>query len=224
MNFSVLTDPGKDLTLAFAGVIQSATLVSQLARMPKHNSKALHHSSFSLLRLNTDSTEEVFGSVDALSMGLICVDTLLGERPNGFTREVFQYALGMHQLSHKLQQNHQGQAVIEEGLNDLRGRYLKHYRNPDHDNELHEDIAALYARSISYMSPRIMVQGGRRRTLENPLTVNRVRTALFAGIRAAWLWHQLGGRRWQVIFQRGGYRRQSQRLLDERSSGSNLAG
>lgn len=199
------------MTLAFAGVFQSATLVCQLARLENYDSGALHQSSFSLLKMNSDSTEEIFGSVHGLRLGLDCVVRLFGGRPDASAREVFQYAVGMYQLSIRLRENQPGREVIGAGLDELRGRYLKHYRNLDYDNELQEEIASLYARSISYMSPRIMVQGSSR--LENPLTVNRVRTALFAGIRAAWLWHQLGGRRWQLFFQRKGYQRQARRLL-----------
>jgi high frequency lysogenization protein len=51
------------------------------------------------------------------------------------------------------------------------------------------------------MEPRIMVHGSQGK-LSNPLTVNKVRSALFAGIRAAFLWHQLGGRRWQLMLHR----------------------
>lgn len=214
----LLPAPHKDLTLAFAGVFQSATLVHQLARLENYDSAALHHASFSLLRINSDSTAEIFGSVHGVRLGLDCVARLFGGQPDSSMREVFQYAVGMYQLSLKLRQNHRGREMIEEGLNELRDRHLKHYRNLDHDNPLHEDIALLYARSISYMTPRIMVQGSRGR-LENPLTANRVRTALFAGIRAAWLWHQLGGRRWHLLFQRTGYQRQARRLLGQRRLG-----
>ncbi len=216
MNLPMLSGPGKDRTLAFAGVFQAALLVHQLARMENYDSGALHQSSFSLLRLDSDSAGEIFGSAHGLRLGLDCVARLFGGPPDSSAREVFQYAAAMHQLSVKLRDNRRGQAVIEEGVRELRARYLKHYRNPDHDKELHEDIAALYARSISYMAPRIVVHGSRGR-LENPLTIHRVRTALFTGIRAAWLWHQLGGRRWQLVFHRRGYQRQAQGLLRQQT-------
>jgi high frequency lysogenization protein len=38
--------------------------------------------------------------------------------------------------------------------------------------------------------------------LSNPLIAAKVRAALFAGIRSAFLWHQLGGSRWQLLFSR----------------------
>ena len=30
----------------------------------------------------------------------------------------------------------------------------------------------------------------------------RIRALFLAGVRAAFLWHQLGGRRWRLLFQR----------------------
>jgi high frequency lysogenization protein len=38
--------------------------------------------------------------------------------------------------------------------------------------------------------------------LGNPVVAAKVRAALFAGIRSAFLWHQLGGNRWQLLFSR----------------------
>ena len=38
--------------------------------------------------------------------------------------------------------------------------------------------------------------------LANPLVASRVRAALFAGIRSAFLWQQKGGRRWHLLIFR----------------------
>jgi len=209
---SVSSAPDKDLTLAFAGVFQAATLVHQLAATENHDSGALHHAGVSLLRLDAGSAEAVFGSIQALRLGLHCVSRLFSGHADASAREVFQYAAGMHQLSAKLRRDCSARAVVAEGLNELRERHLQHAGDFDHDDALHHAAAALYVRTISRMTPRIMVRGSQGR-LSDPLTVSRVRTALFAGIRAAWLWHQLGGRRWQVMVYRREYQRQAQRLL-----------
>jgi high frequency lysogenization protein len=64
-----------------------------------------------------------------------------------------------------------------------------------------EKLAELYTQTISTLTPRIMVNGEHGH-LENPVIAAKVRTALFAGIRSAFLWHQLGGNRWQLLFSR----------------------
>lgn len=212
--------PDNDRILALVGVFQASALVRQCARHENCEHRALHASSFSLLRLNADSTEEVFGSIRGLRLGLDCMVKLFGGSADSSAREIFQYAAGMYHISLKLRNHRALQTMIEHGFEELGERYLNNDPCRDngygydynHDQPLHADIAALYARSISTLTPRIMVHGARGK-LENPLTINRVRTALFSGIRAAWLWHQLGGRRWQVLFQRKHYQRQAQILL-----------
>jgi high frequency lysogenization protein len=45
---------------------------------------------------------------------------------------------------------------------------------------------------------------GEQQYLSNPDNVNRIRALLLAGIRAGVLWHQVGGRRWHILFNRKG--------------------
>jgi high frequency lysogenization protein len=62
-------------------------------------------------------------------------------------------------------------------------------------------IDGLYQETISHIKPRIMVQGEQVH-LANPDTTSRIRSLLFAGIRAAVLWRQRGGSRWKLLFGR----------------------
>ncbi len=206
--------PDKNLTIAFAGVLQSAMLVRQLARTAHYDSDALHQSTYSLLRLRAASAAEVFGSGRGVRMGLDGVLKFFGGggAAGAPAREVFHYALGLHHMSAKLRQNRASQKIIEDGLDALSARFIEHYLSQEHDRALQAELAALYVSSMSAMAPRIMVRGSQAQ-LENPLTINRVRTALFAGIRAAWLWRQLGGRRWHLLLHRQDYRRRAQSLL-----------
>jgi high frequency lysogenization protein len=77
-----------------------------------------------------------------------------------------------------------------------------------------EKLAELYIQTLSQIPPRIMVSG-EHGYLVNPAVAARVRTALFAGIRAGFLWHQLGGRRWQLLLSRRKIARAATQLLDE---------
>jgi len=209
--------PNNDQTLAFAGVFQAAQLAHQLAADDDYDRHALHHAGLSVIRLQADSAESVFESVHALRLGLDCVARLFSGRADASTREVFQYAAGMHQLSVNIGRERRAQAAIAAGLERLRARHAEHAASFDHDDALHEDLGALYERTLSRLRPRIVVRGSEGR-LTDPLTVSRVRAALFAGIRAAYLWRQLGGRRWQVVLFRADYHRRAKRLLQRASS------
>nr|MBA3573317.1 DUF489 family protein [Pyrinomonadaceae bacterium] len=62
-------------------------------------------------------------------------------------------------------------------------------------------IASSYQETLSTLKFRIQVRGDAR-FLRDPEVANKVRAALLAGVRAALLWHQVGGRRWQLPFYR----------------------
>lgn len=78
----------------------------------------------------------------------------------------------------------------------------------DDGTEIHEikdlqakKIAALYTQTISTLSPRIVVQG-RPQHLQIDRTVHWIRTLLFASLRSAVLWRQMGGGRFSLMFGR----------------------
>jgi len=82
-----------------------------------------------------------------------------------------------------------------------------------------DDLAQLYARTISTLTPRIIVSG-EHGYLTNPRTAARVRAVLLAGIRAAYLWNQLGGRRWHLVFRRSRTGKAADQLLQELETGA----
>ncbi len=89
----------------------------------------------------------------------------------------------------------------------------------DDGTEIHEikdlqasKIAALYTQTISTLTPRIVVNG-RPQYLQVERTVNWIRTLLFAGLRSAVLWRQLGGGRFSMLFGRKKMLEQAQSLL-----------
>ena len=89
----------------------------------------------------------------------------------------------------------------------------------DDGSEIHEikdlqakEIAALYTQTISTLSPRIVVNG-RPQHLQVDRTVHWIRTLLFASLRSAVLWRQLGGGRFSLMFGRKKMLEEAQTLL-----------
>ncbi len=199
--------PNRDQVVALAGLFQSAMLVYQLAKKTSCNEEALRSSTLSVLRVEADSVIEVYGSMDAVSMGYGAVSKALSGKPGQLSRDIFSYTIAMHQLSQKLARSPHISKIIEQRLGELAHDYLGESGEALEDcqeEELYRELAALYASTISTLEPRIMVQGSEGK-LSIPGTVNKVRSALFAGVRAAWLWHQLGGRRWHLFLYRKTY-------------------
>jgi high frequency lysogenization protein len=210
--------PSRDQVIALSGLFQSSMLVYQLANKDSHDEYALQQSSLSVLRINANSVEQVFSSVRGVGMGCETVDQVFSGRLGSISRHVFQYAVSMHQLGLKLESFPHVSDVVQQRLEELAREFqietIANGNGLDEEQAAHlyEELAALYAKTISTLEPRIMVHGSQGK-LNNPMTVNRVRSALFAGIRAAFLWHQVGGRRWQLMLHRRSYQSMAKRLL-----------
>jgi high frequency lysogenization protein len=89
---------------------------------------------------------------------------------------------------------------------------IKHF-SETHDNVI-AGLAEIYSDTISTFSFRIQVMGEYQH-LQQPRIANRIRTLLFAGIRSAVLWRQLGGRRLKIILYRNKITRNAEQLLEE---------
>jgi high frequency lysogenization protein len=89
-------------------------------------------------------------------------------------------------------------------------------RQADHFHTTHESVignlADTYKQTLSTLSFRIKVAGNPQ-ILQNNYNANKVRALLLAGIRAAILWRQVGGRRWHLLFNRKRYIKDAQSLL-----------
>ncbi|SCC50017.1 high frequency lysogenization protein HflD [Kosakonia oryziphila] len=200
-----------DITLALAGICQSAQLVQQLAHQGHCDSDALHVSLNSVIDLNPDSTLSVFGGSETnLHIGL---ETLLGvlnaSSRQGLNGELTRYTLSMMVLERKLADNKGAMETLGNRIAGLQ-RQLEHF---DLQSEtLLSAMAAIYIDVISPLGPRIQVTGSPA-VLQSPQVQAKVRATLLAGIRAAVLWHQVGGGRLQLMFSRNRLLTQAKQIL-----------
>ncbi len=195
-----------EITLALAGICQSAHLVQQLAHEGSCNNAALTVSSRSLLDLNPGSTLAVFGNDEAnLHLGLESLMAVLnsGSR-QGAGAELTRYTLSMMVLERKLHGNSAALNTLSQRIAQL-DRQLAHYELES--ETITSAMAGIYVDVISPLGPRIQVTGSPQ-VLQNSQVQSKVRATLLAGIRAAVLWQQVGGGRLQLMFSR-------QRLLRE---------
>jgi high frequency lysogenization protein len=63
------------------------------------------------------------------------------------------------------------------------------------------DLADAYTSTLANFNFRIMLHGNQH-YLSQLDNLNKIRALLLAGIRSTVLWRQLGGNRWQLLFQR----------------------
>lgn len=189
-------------TLALAGVFQAAAVVDDLARTGQADERAWQ----TLIRATVDTDPESFetiygGHPNNLRQGLDTLGAVIGRHQA--SPVVLRYGFSMLLLMQKLRKN----AAM---LDTLGTRLTRVQGQAEHFGDTHENVVAslgeLYQDTLSTFKYRIVVQGDPT-LLQQRMMPERVRAALLAGVRFALLWHQQGGRRWKLIFQRGAMRR-----------------
>jgi high frequency lysogenization protein len=194
-----------DRMLALAGLFQAARLAQQLAREGRAEASTLAASVQSLLIIDAPTTESVYGGAQGVRPGLeLLRDKLAGGNTDTSDVEIARYVIGMIHLESQLRRRPEMQDAVRRGIEATREQ-MKFFEAAENGETLHprlvEKLAELYTQTISTLTPRIMVNGEHGH-LSNPLIAAKVRAALFAGIRSAFLWHQLGGNRWQLLISR----------------------
>jgi high frequency lysogenization protein len=114
--------------------------------------------------------------------------------------DALRYSVGLLQIEKKFRRTGNMQGQVGERLVEIAAEGAGLDRHEREDLQAHQ-IAALYADTISTLSPRIVVNGNPQ-YLQSERTVDWVRTLLLAGLRSAMLWKQLGGGRLELMFGR----------------------
>lgn len=188
------------MAIALSGVAQAVDMVEQLAKSGYLNSQDFETCVRSLFEQNPTDTEAVYGGLARLNRGAETLTSLLSNQHNLNNRnQVMTYCLGILHLQKRLQKRPDMLSVIGERLEKTRHQV-------DHFGFTHENVIAnlaeIYTDTISHFRFRIQVVG-EYQYLQQKRVANQVRVLLFAAIRSATLWRQLGGSRWQLILYRG---------------------
>lgn len=201
----------RDKTIALAGIFQSAALVHQLAGKGTVDMHDFTTCVSSTLELNPLSTQSVYGKLENLRTGLHTLIQYLGEQPGQRDPNVARYVISLLHLQRKLRKRKGMLNIIAEGI--ARAKKQSEIFGLTHDNVI-ANLAGIYADTVSNIPPKIMVSGDSS-VLSNPDNANKIRALLLAGIRSAVLWSQLGGSRWQILFNRRTFIEQARVLLSE---------
>lgn len=200
-----------DITLALAGICQAALLVQQFAHQGQADADALRVSLNSVIDQDPGSTLDVFGGKEAnLKLGLeTLLSVLNASSRQGLSAELTRYALSLMVLERKLSANKEAMNKLGSSIQGLQ-RQLDHFGLES--DPLLNAMAGIYVDVISPLGPRIQVTGAPA-VLQNAQIQSKVRATLLAGIRAAVLWHQVGGGRLQLMFSRGRLSAQAKQIL-----------
>lgn len=188
--------------VALSGLVQAAHLVSTIARTGLVSQDSLDASLASIFVTNPEKASDVFAGTTGIALGVRIATDLMVKFDLAAHGDVIRYCLAMIQLERKL-------ASYPDSLRELGARVsqidekrmLDSDRRPVIDQMVVAGLADLYQTILGSFEPRINVLG-RQNHLENESNSSKIRALLLAGVRSAVLWHQLGGRRWQLVLAR----------------------
>jgi high frequency lysogenization protein len=184
--------------IALAGVAQSARLVDQLAQTGTYPLEFLEPSIHSLFRFEAQDAAAVFGGTAGVRLGLDTLAALLANQQDPGNRSVSRYLFALLHLERRFARDAEMMALVHSRLQHASFK-AEHFS--DNVGEICRSIAGIYEDTLSQQRFRIKVTGSAQH-LQDPRTADTVRALLLAGIRAAFLWRQLGGRRWKLVLQR----------------------
>lgn len=186
----------EERVLALAGVFQAVALVQQLANDGRCDDTAMEASLASVFRIDAPSVAAVYGNVSGVRLGLrsMIIQIDEGAQDMAITRMV----VTVLRLERRLARQPAVLARLQEGIVAAQ-RQVAHFGQDS--IQVIGRLAELYTATLSTLKPRVMVSGNPL-TLQQPQVVQRVRANLLAAVRSAVLWHQVGGRQWQLVLHR----------------------
>lgn len=188
----------RDRVIALAALVQVVTLVQQIAETGQIDQTEFETSLNSLLATDASTTEAVYGDLSQLKTGFIMLNKQLSKNKNNKDLALLRYIVSLLHLERKLAKRPAMLDLISREIDKIPEQiaYFGDINNP----QVIARFADIYHRTISELTPRIQVHGDPG-FLQQSDNVNRIRALLLAGIRAAILWRQKGGRRWQFVLQ-----------------------
>lgn len=188
----------KDQVLALAGIAQAAILASQLAREGSANSTAMAATIHSILMLDSPDTESIFLDRQHLQTGLQFLRDAY-ENNKGPDPDIMRYCASLLHLQKHLVKNNEMLGTIQRRIQQIQKQVDIH--GGETHSQVISNIAALYSDTLSTLAYRIQING-QQKFLQQESVANQIRTVLLGGVRAAILWQQLGGSRFDFLFKR----------------------
>jgi len=210
-----------DQTITLAAICQAAHLVQQVSRTGRINENELAVLLKSITQTSPENTLAVYGGdIVNLKQGLeLLVNHLSDSSGNNDANtegkkvkdpELTRYIISLINLERKLIKQPKKLALLGERI-DASKRQLEYYSITS--ETLISSFASIYSDIVSPLGARIQVTGDPNMLKQNE-NQHKIRALLLAGIRAAVLWRQVGGKRRNILFSRKKIVINAQQLLN----------
>ena len=193
-----MSEQMRNQTIAMAALCEAALLIQQVSKGQAFDSQALATLVAGIMNTAPENVDQVYPNLASLKQGSYLLVHQLSGQATSKDVEVTRYLAGMMSLSKKLLNNQTALTGLSTSLKEVERR-LEHFDITD--ASIIGNFADIYSKNISPIGQKIKVIGTPQ-NLKQPIIQNQVRAVLLAGVRAAVLWRQMGGKRRQFIFSR----------------------
>lgn len=184
--------------LPLAGLLQSVHLVVGAAKNGMVAQDSMDKCIAPIFVQNPDSISDVYAGVKNVTLGLNLLQDLLNDFQPEAHGDLVRYSLAVMGLERAM-------AAQPEKLNALGSEIERIAEHRGEELSPIKELADAYEKIVGTIEPRIKISGNRGH-LQNIANIQRIRALLLSALRSAVLWHQVGGRRWQLLLCRGRYR------------------
>ncbi|MEG3754066.1 high frequency lysogenization protein HflD [Psychromonas arctica] len=186
-------------SIAFAAMCQAAYLVDKIATKGIcPDAVAFNASLRSIVRTDSAAPLDILGGHESLKVGYKTVIAQLDNVDGSRNMQITKYVAGLMALERKLSANSGTLNLLGERINQVH-RQLAHFEIDD--SSVLSNLDSIYKDLISNLGPKIQVNGNPS-YLQQSQTQHKIRALLLAGVRAAVLWRQIGGKRRQLLLSR----------------------
>jgi len=195
----------KDQTITLAAICQVAYQVQQVSRTGQITDEEFGVLLQSIIETSPVNTLAVYGGeLNNIKKGIELLISHLGNDSDTTSSnkhkdpEFTRYIISLINLERRLAKQPKQLSALGERINATE-RQLEHYALTS--DTLIASFASIYSDVISPLGHKIQVTG-EPSILKQSVNQYRIRALLLAGIRAAVLWRQVGGKRRHILFSR----------------------
>ena len=193
----------KDQTITLAAIFQVAYQVQQVSRTGQITDDEFSILLSSIIETSPVNTLAVYGGkLDNIKSGLELLVKYLGNDTSSSDKqkdpELTRYIISLINLERRLAKQPKQLNALGERITSTQ-RQLEHYALTS--DTLISSFASIYSDIISPLGHKIQVTG-EPSILKQSVNQYKIRALLLAGIRAAVLWRQVGGKRRTILFSR----------------------
>ena len=190
---------------ALAGLVQVAVTVHAIAHGKPVDTTLKTALIRAIFVTNPETLDDIFPTLAPYREGLRVAATLLSSPVAAI--EPLKYSVALLDLEKRLRSRPTLVQQIGEGVENVARREpnWKTSAHADVPEHVYQELSELYQKTVSTLSRRVQVTGNVAQ-LRREEVAAEVRALLLAGIRFAWLWRQLGGRRWHLVLRRSNIR------------------